>query len=357
MLRLPTLLSFIGLFLLSTCIERISLDESLSGEPLLVVDGEVTDAPGPYRVTLTYTSPTLEAFQGEELIGAEVYLTDQEDNRTDLNENPEDPGTYATDSATFRGRVGNTYQLHIITPSGKVYASVPETLLPVSPIEEVYFEVESRPRVNALGDLSDEWGLQFYVATESDDRSPTYYRWQWSETFQFPTPIIPPGPPTDAASICYLSTFPTRFIRLASTQGVQSSRIDQKLNFVTMSGRQLQIRYSLLVRQYSLTERAYAYWQNVQEQVENGGGIFDPPPSPLVGNLYNVDDDRETVLGYFRASAVAERRIFVLRSEVPVSPDGSRPSPSSACQQSAPPDFCLDCSLVPGATTVPPPFW
>ena len=345
------------LLLLSACVERISLDESLDGEPLLVVDGEVTDAAGPYRVTLTYTSPTLEAFEGEKLTGAEVYLTDQEDNRTELTENEEAPGTYATDSATFRGEVGSTYQVHIITTSGRTYASIPETLLGVSPVKEVYFRVESRPKVDALGALRDEWGLQFYVATESDNRSSAYYRWQWSETFEFPTPISPPGPPTSAASICYLSTSPTRFIRLASTQGVRADRINQKLNFVTMSGRQLQVRYSLLVQQYSLTERAYTYWQNVQEQVENGGSIFDPPPSPLIGNVYNVNDDRETVLGYFRASAVAERRIFVLRSDVPPSPDGSKPSPSSACQESEPPEFCFDCSLVPGTTTVPPPFW
>ena len=347
-----------GWLLLSACVERIVLDESLSGEALLVVDGEVTNAAGPYRVRLTYTSPTLEAYEGAELTGAEVYLTDQEGNRTELVEAGGDVGTYATDSTSFRGEVGTTYQLHIMTPSGKTYASVPETLLPVSPVDSVYFRLESRPKVSTLGTITDEWGLQFYVETANQEDQRAYYRWQWVSTFEFPTSIIPTnGPPSGAPSVCYLTSFPTRAIRLASVQGLRSGRIRQALNFVIISGRQLQNRYSLLVRQYALTERAYTYWQNVQEQVDSGGGLFDPPPSPIVGNIYNVNDERETVLGYFRASGIAEKRIFVRRSEVPSSPDGSRPSPSSACQVSEPPDFCLDCSLVPGAVTEPPSFW
>ena len=346
-----------SLLLLSACIERIALDESLSGQPLLVVDGGVSNQAGSYQVALSYTSPTLEAYQGEVLSGAEVYVTDQEDNRTELIETTANSGVYATDSATFRGKVGDAYQLHIVTPSGRTYASIPETIPPVSAVDSIYFSVESRPEVNLVGNVTDEWGLQFYVETADNNDQTVYYRWTWSETFQFPTPIIPPGPPSDVATICYLTAFPPRVIRLASTQGLQSNRIKQKLNFVTMSGRQLQVRYSLLVRQHALTERAYTYWQNVQQQVESVGGIFDPPPSPLVGNMYNVDDDRETVLGYFQASSLTEKRIFVSRSEVPSSPDGSTPGPSSACSGESPSDFCLDCSLVPGATTVPPSFW
>ena len=346
-----------GLWLLSACIERIPLDESLTGEPLLVVDGGVSNQAGPYRVALSYTSSTLEAYQGEALTGAEVYLTDQENNRTEFTETIEDPGIYVTDSSTFRGNVGSTYQLHVVAPNGKTYASIPETIPPVSAIDSIYFSVENRPRVDLIGNLTDEWGLRFYVETADGSDQTVYYRWTWSETFQFPTPIIPPGPPTDVATICYLTAFPPRVIRLGSTQGLQNNRIKQKLNFVTIAGRQLQIRYSLLVQQHALTERAYIYWQSVQQQIESVGGIFDPPPSPLVGNLYNVDNDRETVLGYFQAASVAEKRIFVSRSEVPPSPDGSMPSPSSACSGESPSDFCLDCSLVPGATTVPPPFW
>ena len=352
------IVGIVSLLLLSGCTERIELDESLAGTRLLVVDGEVTNVAGPYQVKLSYTSPTLEAFRGDVLSGAEVYITDGEDQRVNLTESPFDPGTYATDSASFRGEVGETYTLRIITPEGKRYASRPETMPPVPPINSVFFRLESRPEINGLDELADEWGLQFYVSTGDNRDRTMYYRWKWVETFQFPTAIIPSGPPSSVPSDCYLTVSPAQVINLASTQDLRSNRIEQQpLNFVTIATRQLQVRYSLLVQQYSLTERAYTFWQNVQAQQESGSSVFDPPPSPIAGNVYNVDNEQELVLGYFRAAALTEKRIFVNRSEVPESPDGRVPGASSACRSGNPPEFCFDCSLVSGTTTEPPPFW
>ena len=351
-------LTWASLLFLSGCIERIELDESLAGMRLLVVDGEVTNTAGPYRVKLSYTSPTLEAFRGDALSGAEVSIADSEDQRTQLAESAFDPGTYETDSATFRGKTNETYTLYITTPEGKRYASRPETMPEASSIDSVFFRLNSRPEINVLDEVVSEWGLQFYVSAGNNRDQTVYYRWKWVETFQFPTAIIPPGPPNSVPSTCYLTTSPAQIINLASTRGLRRNRIEQqKLNFVTIATRQLQVRYSLLVQQYSLTEQAYTFWQNVQTQQESGRSIFDPPPSPIGGNIYNVDNEQELVLGYFQAAALTEKRIFVNRSEVPESPDGRFPGVSSACRSGSPPDFCFDCSLVPGTTTTPPLFW
>lgn len=342
--------------LLTACIERIELDESLAGTRLLVVDGEVTNAAGPYQIKLSYTSPTLEAFRGDVLSGAEGYIADEEDRRAVLTET-NDPGTYETDSAAFRGEIGRTYTLHITTPDGKTYASLPETLLPVSSIDSIYFELASRPEVSTLGTLSGEWGLQFFVETTPHSGRANYYLWWWSETYQFTAPLTREG--QIRVPVCYQSINSTRFINIASTEGLRSNYIAQQpLNFVEMAGQKLQTRYSLLVQQYSLTERAYNFWENVQAQQENVGSVFDPPPSPIAGNVYNVDNEQEVVLGYFQTSAITEQRIFVSRSEVPESP-GPNPGGFGGCVASdeAAADYCFDCTLIPGVTTQPPSFW
>lgn len=352
-----TFLVWVGGWLLSACVERIELDESLAGASLLVVDGGVTDAAGPYEVTLSYTSPTLEAYRGEVLSGAEVYIADEEENRANLTETPEDPGTYRTDSASFRGAVGRTYTLHIITPDGQTYASRPETMLPVAPIDSIYFELESRPRVSAIGTLSDEWGLQFYVKTRGGDDKASYYRWRWTETFQFTAPLTLPM--QLSTPICYQSVGSARFINIATTEGLRRNRIEQQpLNFVVKAGRKLLTRYSLLVQQHSLTERAYTFWENIRAQQEEAGSVFAPPPSPIAGNVYRVEDEREVVLGYFQASAVTEQRIFVTRSQVPAEPGGN-PNGFAECGPgtSEPSDYCYDCTLISGTTTEPPSFW
>lgn len=163
-----------SLLLLSTCVERIELNESLSGEPLLVVSGGITNARGPYRVTLAYVSTTLQAFDGQEVSGAAVHISDGEGQRATLAETVE-PGTYETDTTAFRGEVGETYTLHITTPDGRTYASLPETMLPVPPIDTIYYALESRTRVNALNEVSKEWGLQFYLINNTYLDPPSFW--------------------------------------------------------------------------------------------------------------------------------------------------------------------------------------
>lgn len=345
------------LLLLSACIERIPLDESLSGAPLLVVDGEITNAAGSYEVTLSYVSPTLKAYEGEVLSGAEVYITDQEGNQASLMEDVDDPGTYATDSASFRGEAQNTYQLHIITPDGKTYASLPETMPTVAPIDSIYFRLESRPKISESGTTLDEWGLQFYLKTGQDINGPAFYRWKWVETYQFSAPLVLPMQLN--VPICYQSSTSPRSIAIASTAGLRRGLIEQqKLNFALKTGLRFQRRYSLFVQQYALTERAYTFWESVQAQQEDVGSIFSPPPAPIIGNMYNTGNERELVLGYFQASSVTEKRIFVTRSDVPNKP-GGKPGGFGDCGPNTlePAEYCYDCSLIPGVTTETPAFW
>ena len=336
--------------LLSACVERIELDESLDGKPLVVIEGTITDANEPYQIRLSYASTTLRIFDGDEISGAEVYIEDETGRRAVLTETKE-LGTYETDSTTFRGRVGGTYTLHVTLPDSRTYASRPETILPAPPIDSIYYTLESRTQVNLLNEVSEEWGLQFYVDTGSGEDRPGYYRWTYAETYQFFPPL--------SDYICFQTIAPTRPLVLASTQDLRTDQIErQAVNFVEKTGRKLQIRYSLLIRQQSLTERAYRFWQNVQEQQTLTGSVFDPPPAPIPGNLYSTNNEQEVVLGYFSATGVAEKRIFVSRSEVPVDPGGP-PGQYPECDDDngRPANYCYSCLQIPGTTTEPPSFW
>jgi hypothetical protein len=158
--------------------------------------------------------------------------------------------------------------------------------------------------------------------------------------------------------ICYESGGIVGSLNIASTRefGVDIIR-RQPINFVPKRGKKLSSRYSILIKQYSLTQQAYDYWENVKEQLEGAGSIFSPPPSQIIGNVYNIDDDTELVLGYFQVSAVREKRFFIARGEVPGNPGGPV-SAFSECNAPEPADGCYDCRLYnPFATTERPPFW
>ncbi len=343
------------LVLLSGCIERIDLEESLSGEQLLVVDGLITDADEPYSVKLTYTSPTLQTYEGDPVIGAEVYITDEESVRANLLEFGN--GEYLTDPSTFRGQVGKTYQLQVVLPDGNSYVSLPETMPVVPPIDSIYYALASEDYQSSLGTILQRWGVQFYLNTGSGRTRPAYYQWRWQETYSFIAPLA--RPMQLVIPLCFRSGAQARYLNVASTEDLRSDRIIRReINFVAKSGLQLQRRYSLLVQQYSMTERAYRFWANVQQQQTDGGSVFAPPPAPIPGNITNASDDRERVLGYFQVSAVTEKRIFVNRGQVPPGPGGS-PGANPGCVEGDPEaaESCFDCTLLPGITTEVPSFW
>ena len=63
-----------------------------------------------------------------------------------------------------------------------------------------------------------------------------------------------------------------------------------------------------------MSNRAYDYWLQVQEQSQESGGLYETQPVQIHGNISNINDPEEVVLGFFDASSVTEKRIFVSES-------------------------------------------
>jgi hypothetical protein len=89
----------------------------------------------------------------------------------------------------------------------------------------------------------------------------------------------------------------------------------------------MEIRYSILVRQYPLDQQAYTYWLNVQKNSQNLGGLFDLQPGQLPGNIHGVTNPRDPVVGYVSACSIAEKRIFIDNDQLP----GWQSNPDKSC--------------------------
>ena len=346
----------LSVLLLSRCIDPLDLEGIVDGQPQLVVDALISDQPENYYVYLSYSSTSLKGYEDEELTGAEVFVTDDEGIRYDFSD--AGSGTYESNPFNFQGQAGRTYQLHIRTPDGKEYASLEETLQPVPEVDSIFARHENRPRITIIGSEIDNWGMQTYVTTGSGGDEPGFYKWDWEETYEFQAPLADPMALT-LPPICYQSGGPARYLNIASSADFTEDKIvGHPINFISKSTYKLQMRYSLLLTQYSLTERVFNFWDNVKSQEESGGSVFAPPPSPIPGNMYNVNDEQEGVLGIFQVSAVRRERFFLPRNQVPARPGGP-PGGFGECGPAATelPDFCFDCSLIRGVTTDRPPFW
>jgi hypothetical protein len=78
----------------------------------------------------------------------------------------------------------------------------------------------------------------------------------------------------------------------------------------------LTVRYSVNVKQLSISKQEYEFWNKLQISTENVGDVFGTQPFSITGNIKNVDDDKEPVLGYFQTGSVMAKRLYVDRADV-----------------------------------------
>ncbi|HLL97180.1 MAG TPA: DUF4249 family protein [Spirosoma sp.] len=77
------------------------------------------------------------------------------------------------------------------------------------------------------------------------------------------------------------------------------------------------------LRQGSLTKDAFRYYKLFQDQTQNTGGLADTPPTALIGNVHNVANPGEAVIGYFTASGISVIHHYVNRQDAVGLPYGS----------------------------------
>lgn len=352
--------------IISTCVDPFNPDLSdIASENELVVEGFITDAEGPQKITLTRTVPvgSSETSVPKES-GATVQVIDQDGNTHTLTETK--PGIYLTDESEFRGQVGNSYQLRIELSDGEIYESDLQELLPVEPIDSLWY-LRGTVEVVEGTFVRDVEVVKFFTNYDTHDE-PGYYRYEHFGTYAFVSELqgssicwrnqqdVPEG--LDSASVCYLD----RIVDLPLNISTYPDPVTGATGFEEVFNIPFDIRfklgYSVQVKKYALTKEYYDYLSAVREQGEYGGSIFDSPPTQIVGNIRNVNDPRRFALGYFSTLALTTKRIFVY-------PLGAQ-SLEDRCAfdpMASPPDDipkftdCCDCRQREGAFTERPSFW
>lgn len=367
------------LFSIASCIEEY-WPEIDKYEDLLVVDGLLTNGSDQVVVNLSISSPI---YKDEfiPLSNGELYITDENQAITDLVEM--EPGIYQVTDSSFRGQVGNKYQLHISLPNGQNYISDVSSLPTPSPIDSVHWIVESPQLSNNNHDFP---GIQFYIDNHSNTADTCYYFWKLSQTYKFKSSFdidyvwrgkLIPFPKPDSLRTCWRTT-PVNNIFISSTEYLNPPELRNfPLYFVSTETKMLSIKYSLLVKQLTISKETYDFYNKLLEQNDDQGNFWSRQPVQILGNMHNVNNPEEPVLGYFMVAGVDEKRVFVNRPSLPFYYEECTPDfesvkyisyepPSSwpiyiddlmflglAMAQS---DACFDCRLDGGSLT-PPDFW
>jgi len=284
-------------------------------ENLLVVEAFLSDGEEPFEVKLSRSIPIdTSAFIPER--GASISLSEETGEVHNLVESLS-PGIYQF-PGVINAQIGKSYQLHIQTNDGNQYESSSVTMRDTPEIDSVTYRYEEKP-------TADLKGVQIYVNTHDDQNKTWYYRWEWDETWDFYTPyrsdhVYENGQillREENINHCWKSGSSTS-IDVATSKNLTEDVISKyPLLYVSTNTDQLGITYSINVKQYALNEESYNYWTELQKVTESLGTLFDPQPATVLGNIYNVNDDAEVVLGFFDASTVTEQRIFIKRSDLP----------------------------------------
>ncbi len=354
---------FLLLLGICSCVDQISFPLEKADTERLIVSGLITDGKGTKRI---YLSTTTAANRPPLLVNG--YLTQNDAPRPVQNAQitlwragqpllgasfqEVRPGIYEYElEEPLEG--GISYFVEI-KAGGKTYRSALQVMPSISGEDQLSFSFE-RARIADNPDAA-----QLILKTELTLPQVTgeyYLRWSveeayfWDLTF-FPNPFNKPPP----NCIVFAYPDPERITLVngkvlnrpggKSTQVIAQRLVDQ--SFLS--------RHYFMVNQLSITKEAYTYWQNVREVVNNSGSVFDSPPAAIRGNVSNLNDPKEVVLGFLEIAKSQETRIFTTRGDVPYFLEKTcEYIPGKRYDQYLP--TCLSCAAFPNSTEEYPAWW
>lgn len=298
-----------------SCIEEFTPPISVF-EDVLVINALLTDELKHQEIQLTRSFRFEESDASTE-DNAEVSVTDSSGNEYLFDQDKS--GKYISTQA-FASVPNVDYQLFITTESGKKYASTAMQLPQNTSLDDV--------SVNRTTNNNGVEGMAIYVDSYNPDGTSRYYRYAYDETYKI---IAPQWTPYDLVvrfegfsqigvdvilrereeQVCY-GNDPSREIILNSTINLAEDKVDDfEVRFIARDNYILTYRYSILVKQYVLSQESFAYYETLKGLTQSENTVFsEDQPGFLEGNVFSVENPDENVAGFFEVSGVNEKRIF-----------------------------------------------
>ncbi|MEJ7589653.1 MAG: DUF4249 domain-containing protein [Ferruginibacter sp.] len=270
----------------------------------LVIDGSIIC--GNNSVT-TITLSRTKALSDSILFDPELnaVLTIEQEGGGTFNVSEQGNGMYRSQPLNLAP--GRQYRLKVKTADNREYLSG-------------FVAGKTTPAIDSLT-WKQDGNVTVSVHTHDPLNDTRYYRWDYTETWNY----------ASIYSTDYGVNNGLIFVKDANTQTDSCWRTGTSTNIITGSSlalnedvisnvpvavvsqhdERISKGYSILVRQYAISEAAFRYLQLIQKNTQQLGSLFDAQPSQLKGNIQCVDDPNEPVIGFISASAVTDKRIFI----------------------------------------------
>jgi hypothetical protein len=377
---------FLLLLLLGRCKDKYDSPYHPTVQGYLVVEGYIAgNAPTSFKLSRVIPLDSVNHIPAE--IHAKVQVEGSDNTVFSLPETS--AGVYSAPVLALNPAM--RYRLRVTTVRGAVYLSD-------------YATYKDSPAIDSISWQRTTDGVTIYANTHDPANATRYYQWDFTETWEYnsaefsneayrPTGFALRGPkfdtvtgrnPSEYIYTCWRTRNSTPLILGSSAKLTNDEIYLQKLQYFPNASQELSVDYSIIVRQYALTDSAYNFLSLMKANTESLGSIFDAQPSELKGNIHSVTNPSEQVVGYVSAGTIQQQRIFINRYQLP------NWGYTFSCQQLdyvVPPDsiwyyfgvqhwipidgkyagcclvgyyandpYCVDCTTQ-GGTTIKPPFW
>lgn len=299
----PFLILVVVMFIFG-CVRPFSPPEVNSQQSYLVVDGFLNTGSDTSVFLLSRTqninqndNPLIES-------GATVIVEKESGETSSFTEITN--GKYILPPAQFDP--ARKYRLKIKTSNGSEYVSEFVIVTKTPPIDSITYKIE--PVRNSV---------VFYANAHDAKNQTHFYRWKLEETWEYKATYASVLEVVDGKIIlrnedintCWRTNRSANIILGSTIKQTNDIIKDLPVNIVPISTNKLYLKYSMMLKQYALSQEAFEYWTALSKTTQLTGSLFDPQPYLLTGNIKNTTNPEELVFGYFSASTEERKRIVI----------------------------------------------
>ena len=368
-MRSSSLFSILLILALGACLDRINIDTGTISTFPVVIDGFISDQPGPYTILVT------KAFDIESKTSIKApisvkKLTVSDDHGTSEVLSETSQGVYNTSPSGIRGTLGRAYKIKVELLDGRVYESNPDTLLAAGKVDTVYYNFKEGQDTKG----ATTYGFDVFFNASAGSKRNFHFLWKFTGTYEVDTnPELHsepcgegtcPKPPScsgyavQSGSVaqvgsctcckCWSYLYNGEPI-VSDDQFVQGGHFQRvQAIYIPLDPWIFQHKVHAQVTQLSLTEQSFAFWKGIKAQKSAGTSLFQPLTGKIISNFVQISGSEAPIEGAFFASSISTNSIFITRAAVP----NTVPIPSPGIPFK---DNCLH--LFPGSTVNKPAYW
>ena len=375
-----------------SCVDEYTIpkETAIEYETEIVIEGHIL-AGEESVIHLSHTTPLSSEEEAPDILNAQVYVIGQNGYRSEAAEFDIEDDCYVIDTRTLEN---NTLYAVEVTVDNDTYQSNFQPLLISPEIDEVAWKenessvsiyvttlAEQTDSRHFMWSFEEDWEIHAEVDMRGNDKiKPVYKKEHYPDLTETRNPYL----------YCWMHDV-SRHINLHSSSNLSENLVKNvKLHEISIEDIRISYIYSILVKQWSLSDEAYHYFSTMKQYTEEDESLFAPILSDFQGNIRCISNPDKRAHGYVLASNVTTKRLFIYEEDfkhmrslytepfcfakgndqmwgeepsgptelwlspwVIMAPNGDRYNPDAILYTWS----CADCRHTVGATKKRPDFW